>query len=157
MDAFIQRHQEDVIGVVHGFDRMRFRGPLSSISYAEGVDQFLGRVGVRYKDFKETVLRWSERLLEQARQVAQQAGRPFEYVGSPTENKQAKAQEIARREGITEGLVCVLRCVESCRTFTLRPDKKGGFRFCLEDRKCLHLYYYYLDRLYPARQLLRVD
>ena len=52
MDAFIQRHQEDVIGVVHGFDRMRFRGTLSSISYPEGVDQFLGRVGVLYKDFQ---------------------------------------------------------------------------------------------------------
>jgi hypothetical protein len=146
MDAFIQRHQEDVIGVVHGFDRMRFRGTLSSISYAEGVDQFLGRVGVRYKDFKETVLGWSERVIEQARQVAQQAGRPFEYLASSTEDKQAKAQEIARRDGLTEGLVCVLRCVESCQTFTIRPDKKGGFRFRREDRKGLHLYYYYLDR-----------
>lgn len=146
MDAFIQRHQEDVIGVVHGFDRMRFRGTLRSISYAEGVDQFLGRVGVRYKDFKETVLGWSERLIEHARQVAHQAGRPFEYLASSTEDKQAKVQEIARRDGVAEGLVCVLRCVESCQTFTIRPDKRGGFRFCREDRKCLHLYYYYLDR-----------
>jgi hypothetical protein len=43
MDAFIQRHQQDVIGVVSGFDRMRFRGTLRSICYAQGVDLFLAR------------------------------------------------------------------------------------------------------------------
>jgi hypothetical protein len=26
MEAFIQRHRQDVIGVLRGFDRMRFRG-----------------------------------------------------------------------------------------------------------------------------------
>jgi len=146
MDAFIQRHEKDVIGVVSGFDRMRFRGTLRSICYAEGVDRFLGRVGVRYKDFKELVLGLSERLVEQARQVAQQAGRPFVYVASRHADKQAEAQRIAQRDGITEGLVCVLRCLESCLSFTIRPDGQGGFRFRREERKCLHLYYYYLDR-----------
>ncbi len=146
MDAFIQRHEQDVIGVVSGFDRLRFRGTLRSICYAEGVDCFLGRVGVRYEDFKASVLDWSERLVEQARQVAQQAGRPFEFVARRDEDKQARAQKIAARDGITEGLVCVLRCLESCLSFTIRPDGQGGFRFRREERKCLHLYYYYLDR-----------
>lgn len=146
MDTFIQRHQEDVIGVVHGFDRMRFRGTLSSICYAEGVDRFLGRVGVRYKDFKRYLLEWSQVLIDHAEGVARQAGRPFEYVASSHEDKQAKAQKIAQRDGITEGLVCILRCVESCRSFGIRRDGKGGFRFRPEERRCLHLYYYYLDR-----------
>ncbi len=146
MDAFIQRHEKDVIGVVSGFDRMRFRGTLRSICYAEGLDRFLGRVGVRYKDFKESALGWSERLVEHARQVAQQAGRPFAYVASSHTDKQAEAQRIAQRDGITEGLVCVLRCLESCLSFIIRPDGQGGFRFRREERKCLHLYYYYLDR-----------
>ena len=35
METFIQRHQQDVIGVLRGFDRMRFRGTLRSISYNE--------------------------------------------------------------------------------------------------------------------------
>lgn len=146
MDTFIQRHKEDVIGVRSGFDRMRFRGTLSSICYAEGVDHFLGRVGVRYKQFKEFALELSERLLDHARQGAQQAGRPFEYVARRDEDKQALAQRIAQRDGITEGLVCVLRSLESCLTFAIRRDGRGGFAFRREERKCLHLYYYYLDR-----------
>jgi hypothetical protein len=146
MDAFIQRHQEDVIGVVSGFDRMRFRGTLSSICYAEGVDRFLGRVGVRYKDFKEYLLGLSEALIDHAERVAQQAGRPFEYVASSHEDKQARAQKIAQRDGITEGLVCILRCVESCRSFGIRRNGQGGFGFRPEERRGLYLYYYYLDR-----------
>lgn len=146
MDAFIQRHQKDVIGVVSGFDRMRFRGTLRSICYAEGVDRFLGRVGVRYKEYKAFALGLSERLVEHGRQVAQQAGRPFEYVPSSKEDKQARVQRIAERDGVTEGLVCVLRCLESCLSFSIRRDGQGGFRFRREQRKCLHLYYYYLDR-----------
>jgi hypothetical protein len=146
VDAFIQRYQEDVIGVLNGFDRLRFRGTLRSICYAAGLDLFLARVHVRYRDFKETVSAWSERLIAHAEQVAQQAGRPFEYVASSNEDKQARAQKIAQQEGITEGLVCVLRCVESCPTFAIRRDRKGGFRFRPEERRCLYLYYYYLDR-----------
>jgi len=81
-----------------------------------------------------------------ARQVAQQAGRPFEYVASSHADKQAVAQRIAARDGINEGLVCVLRCLESCQSFAIRQDGQGGFRFRPEERRCLYLYYYYLDR-----------
>ena len=125
MDAFIQRHQQDVIGVLRGFDRMRFRGTLRSISYVEGVDRFLGAVGVRYKDFKDYVLGLSQALIDHAEQVAKQAGRPFEYQASSSEDKQAEALRIAERDGITEGLVCVLRCVEPCMSFSIRRERPG--------------------------------
>jgi hypothetical protein len=146
MEAFIQRHQQDVIGVLSGFDRMRFRGTLRSICYAQGVDRFLGAVGVRYKDFKDFALGLSTRLVDHAEQVAKQAGRPFEYQASSSEDKQAEAERIAARDGITEGLVCILRCVEPCMSFSIRRNGQGGFGFRSEQRKCLHLYYYYLDR-----------
>ncbi len=146
MDAFIQRHQPDVIGVLSGLDRMRFRGTLRSISYAKGVDQFLGAVGVPYKDFKNYMVGLSQALIDHGEQVAQQAGRPFEYRTSSREDKQAEALRIAARDGITEGLVCVLRCVEPCQSFSIRRDRQGRVGLRAEQRKCLHLYYYYLDR-----------
>jgi len=146
MEAFIQRHRQDVIGVLSGFDRIRFRGTLRSISYTQGVDRFLGAAGVRYKDFKGFALALSERLTKHAEQVATEAGRPFEYRASSSEDKQAAAQAIAERDGISEGLVCVLRCVEPCMSFSIRRDGQGGFRLRAEQRKCLHLYYYYMDR-----------
>ena len=146
MDAFIQRHQQDVIGVLRGFDRMRFRGTLRSISYAKGVDRFLGAVGVRYEDFKDYVWGLSQAVLDQGERVARQAGRPFEYQARSSADKQAEALRIAARDGITEGLVCLLRCVEPCQSFSIHRDRQGRVGLRAEQRKCLHLYYYYLDR-----------
>jgi len=146
MEAFIQRHKQDVIGVLSGFDRMRFRGTLRSICYAQGVDRFLGAMGMPYKGFKEFAMGLSQRLVDHAEQVAQRAGRPFEYLASSGQDKQAQAEWIAARDGITEGLVCILRSVEPCMSFSIRRNDRGGFGFRSEQRKCLHLYYYYLDR-----------
>lgn len=146
MDGFIQRHQQDVIGVVSGFDRMRFRGTLRSISYAKGVDRFLGAVGIRYEHFKDYVLGLSQALIDHAERVAREAGRPFEYCARSSEDKQAEALRIAERDGITQGLVCILRCVEPCMSFSIRRDRQGVVGLRAEQRKCLHLYYYYLDR-----------
>jgi hypothetical protein len=146
MEGFIQRHQEDVIGVLTGFDRLLFRGTLRSIAYSEGLDKFLGAAGVRYKDFGSYAEGLSEKLKSHAEQLAQAAGRPYQYVSKSTQSKEEIARNIAQRDGITEGLVCVLRCVEPCMSFSIRRNEQGSFRFMSQERKCLHLYFYYLDR-----------
>jgi hypothetical protein len=146
MEAFIQRHQEDVIGVLEGFDRILFRGSLRSISYAEGLDRFLTVARVRYKAFGTFAQGLSERLKDHAQKVAAQTGRPYEYLAASGLSKEARARAIVERDGITEGLVCILSAVEPCMSFSIRRDGRGGFQFRSEQRKCLHLYYYYLDR-----------
>lgn len=51
------------------------------------------------------------------------------------------------RDGLTEGLVCILSCVEPCWSFTVRRDRPTKrLRLVRGERKCLHLYFYYLDR-----------
>jgi hypothetical protein len=146
MDKFVQRHEQDVIGVLSGFDRLLFRGTLRSISYGEGLDRFLGAVGVKYKDFGDFAQGLSERLKENAQAMARRAGRPSVYLYGSGQSKEQVARSIADRDGIEEGLVCVLRCVEPCMSFSIRRSDKGAWRFVGQERKCLHLYFYYLDR-----------
>jgi hypothetical protein len=51
-----------------------------------------------------------------------------------------------KEQGIEKGLICVLSCVESCRSYTVRKDwKEKIIAMLLRERKCLHLYFYYLD------------
>lgn len=146
MQSFVQRHAEDVIGVLSGFDRVLFRGTLRSISYGDGLDRFLGAVGVRYSDFGTFAQELSERLKKHAEQSARAAGRPFQYLSDSRQSKEQVARAIAERDGVEHGLVCVLRCVEPCMSFSIRRDEKGRFRFVSQERKCLHLYFYYMDR-----------
>ncbi len=105
MDAFIQRHEQDVIGVLSGFDRMRFRGTVRSISYAKGVDQFLGAMGVRYKDFKTYVLGLSQALLDHSNPTPS-AGLPDvgkywrcgEYLGTMTRHNRQGRRSWCRKD-----------------------------------------------------------
>jgi len=106
----------------------------------------LSSQGVLYKDFAAYVEGLSDRLKTDAMTLAAQAGRPYEYVASAQVRKEDRARAIAARDGITEGLVCVLTCVEPCRSFTIRRDRDAKrLRLVAGERKCLHLYFYFLD------------
>jgi hypothetical protein len=146
MERFVTRHGDRIVGILSGFDRMLFRGTLRSITYVEGLDKFLSSQHVLYKDFASYVQRLSERLKTHAIAVAAEAGRPFEYVASAQVRKEARARAIADRDGISEGLVCVLSCVEPCHSFTIRRDRDAKRpRLVAGERKCLHLYFYFQD------------
>ena len=98
MDAFVQRHSEDVIGVLSGFDRLLFRGTLRSIAYGDGLDRFLGAVGVRYKDFGAFAQSLSERLKQHAEGIARRAGRPFLYLSSSSRSKEQVPSSLAQEK-----------------------------------------------------------
>jgi hypothetical protein len=147
MERFLKRHRDRIIGSIAGFDRLLFRGSLLSICHRDGMDKFLGSQGVLYKDWGPFVQRISARIKAQAKRMAQEAGRPFLYLASPQRSKEEVAQELVKRDQIQEGLVCVLSCVEPCQTFGIRRDRDSQrLKLVPQERKCLHLYFYYLDR-----------
>jgi hypothetical protein len=147
MERFATRHAGRITGILAGFDRMLFRGTLRSISYVEGLDKFLSSQHVLYKDFATYVQHLSDRLKTDAIALAAATGRPYEYLASAQRRKEDVARAIAERDGVTDGLVCVLACVEPCRSFTIRRDRDAKrLRLVSGDRKCLHLYFYFVDR-----------
>ncbi len=147
MERFIERHQNRVIGVLSGFDRVLFRGTLRSLSYLQGMDKFLGSQHVLYKDFGAFAQDLSDQIKAQAEAVAQQHQRPLRYLESAQESKEDIARAIMEKDGIHEGLVCVLTCVEPCQSYFLRKDKEQQLLHLAKgQRKCLHVYYYFVDR-----------
>jgi hypothetical protein len=147
MERFLQRHASRVVGSISGFDRVLFRGVLRSISYVQGLDWFMGSQRVGFKDFQGFVEKFSAGIKRRARQIAEQAGRPFLYVSSGKRNKQALVRELLAEQPVKEGLICVLSCVEPCVTFTVRRDReKRQLRLLPRDATCLHFYFYFLDR-----------
>lgn len=140
MHAFVQRHLPSVTGCLSGFDRVRFRGTLRMLAHTGGFASFLRMIGVKIKDFGTYVEETSKRICRSGEQVAEVAGRPVQYVGSPAASKEDIAREIASRDRVEAGLVCVLTCVEPCRSYYLRrcgsPELRAG------QRQCLHHYHY---------------
>lgn len=147
MERFVKRHGDRIIGSIAGFDRVLFRGNLSSICHLGGFDRFLSSQRILYKDFGLFAQKVTAQVKAHAEQMAAASGRPLIHLSSPKTSKEDQARAIMERDGITEGLICVLSCVEPCRTFTVRGDRASKrLRVCAEARQCLHLYFYFLDR-----------
>src|SRR5487761_381117 len=147
MERFLKRHKDRHLGSIAGFDRLLFRGVLRSICYVEGLNYFMGNQRVPFKGFAAFVEKFSAGVNARAERIAARARRPFLYVASGQASKEARVREVIERDQIQEGLVCVLSCVEPCQSFTVRGDrKKKQLRLVAQERKCLHLYFYFLDR-----------
>jgi hypothetical protein len=143
MNGFVQRHASSVIGVLSGFDRLLFRGTLRMLATAKGLMGYLWSTQTLLKDFGQ----WSEQLTAQAREGSEQAvrkaGRPIVYINDPSARKEDLARDIARRDGIDQGVVCMLTAVEPCWSYDIhRSREKKKLELVCRRRKCLHLYHY---------------
>jgi len=146
MHSFIHRHQAKIKGVLSGWDRMRFRGTLRAIAHAWGMKHFLMAAGVYLKDFKGYVEHVSRQVCQATTRLVDQAKRPLVYLPASKGAKEAKALEIARRDGVTHGLIAVFSTVELCWSFNLVEHPQTGFKdIRAGKRKCLHYYHYFLD------------
>ena len=143
--AFVQRHQKDVIGVVHGWDRLRLQGTLRSLYYQPVMERYLREVGVMWKEFKSFATALTGRVRQSAVALAQKHQRPMIYLNSSRMRKEDAARQIQQRDGIRTGLIAIFSCVEPCHTWFLRGNhatKKLELK--LEWGKCLHLYFYWV-------------
>src|ERR1700735_4286511 len=106
MERFLNRHASRILGSISGFDRVLFRGVLRSISYVQGLDWFMGSQRVGFKDFDWFVQTFSAGLKRRAEQIAQRAGRPFQFVPSGKASKEALVRKLLEERVATACLVC---------------------------------------------------
>ena len=151
MSLFESVHTQRVIGKVTMFDRMIFHGHLTSFFPRGAFKAFLSSQNVLLKDFDKYVERATGIIKANAAQVAAQAGRPFTYLQGATtkasgRSKEDLAREIALRDGITQGLVCVFSVLENCSSFDVRGNRETQrLEVVPRRRKCLHIYFYFID------------
>lgn len=144
-NPFVSQHQGDVIGVLSGLDRLRFKGSLPQLYCPRTMDAYLQVKGLLYKDFKAFALDLTQRIKSAALRMAEIAARPFRYLSSCLTRKETLARDLIQQDHLQEGLIGVFGCVEPCRTYFLcgnRETKKLEFR--LQNGKCQHFYFYHL-------------
>jgi len=152
MDAFIQKYQKNVTGVLSGWDRVRIRGMQRILANVGGMMSYRSHVGVLMKDFGAFVERTCLQVREASEQVARRLDRPVQYLFSSALDKYQEAENIARRDRVKEGLVCVFSCVEPCLAYQVRPDRATKMiSLQMRPRKCVHLYHYGMDKDFGLR------
>lgn len=149
MNQFIAKHAEKIHGVISGFDRLVFRGTLRVLCYVDGMMQYLRTGGVLLKDFGAHVHQVSRRLKEASLAAATEQGRTVDYLQSSRTSKEQWARWIAEEQRIDNGLICVLKCVEPCRTFEVyRNADRQRLELVPRQRKRLHLYHFWIHPVF---------
>jgi hypothetical protein len=137
--TFIQRFGKGILGVLHGFDRMRFRGTRRFLANVAGMMSFLWQRQVLLKDFKA----FAGNITAQVRQAAEEAavtqGRPIAYLHNSVLDKEAWAQAVAKRDGIEPGLIGVRKAVECCWSYEVGPNRAAKkLELRGKPSRCLH-------------------
>jgi hypothetical protein len=146
MDHFITKHERSIVGVLSGWDRIRFRGTIRTLAVTKLLASWLCSQNMLLKNFKPFALGLTAALKASVEQVAAAVGRTVKYVASSALSKEDLVQELIRREGLQEGLVCVLSCVEPCQSYEIHKDRETKHIDLVQSlRKCMHWYVYFLD------------
>jgi hypothetical protein len=149
MEQFIKKYDEQIIGALTGFDRLVIRGTLRSLAVTTRMLDYLSAMGVLLKDFGAYVEEQTTILKEASYEAANRLGRPIKYLESSQISKETIAREIAERDGITDGLICILKSIELCMSFQIYRDReKKKLELKPHRRKCLHLYHYWIDPIF---------
>lgn len=142
---FVTQHAQDVTGVLSGFDRLRLMATLRPLYQPSLMLRYLSRANVLLKDFAAFASGWTDRVRAAAHQLAEQHQRPLTYLHTSSQRKELLARDLARRDGLTTGLIGVWSAVEPCLTYFVRRDREQKKLILrLEPGKCLHYYFYFL-------------
>ena len=154
MRKFVQRHQEQILGVLSGFDRMRFRGSLRLLQSEGGVATWLECIGVAVKDFLSFAEGLTKRLCRQSDRLAEAWGRKVQYLPGVVD-KEDLVQEIREQEGVAEnGLVAVLSTLEMGMSDTMFRGRDRDFPVLRSGpRKCKNYHFYWDDGRFGLTQV----
>jgi len=151
MRSFLQRFGSLILGVLHGFDRLRLRGSRRLLCNPGGVSSFLSQVPVPLKDYKSYAKETTVALCKTIETEAKQAGL-YQYLNNCQESKEETALRLAAEHQTQQGLIAVLGCVEPCQVVQVRGNRQTReLELRIEPGKCLHYYHYYLDADYGLR------
>jgi hypothetical protein len=151
MKEFLRRFAAVVTGVLHGFDRLRFRGSKRQLCHVAGVLGWLGHIRILLKDYKSFARDTTVSLCRSIEAPAEAAG-IYRYLNNLQASKEETALRMAAERKQSSGLIAVLGCVEPCQIVQVRGNPKTKrLEARIELAKCKHYYHYYLDPAYGLR------
>src|SRR6266567_9201649 len=80
-NPFLTQHKADVIGVLSGLDRLRFKGSLPPLYYPRTMDAYLEVKKILFKDFKQFATDLTQRIKNAALHLAEVARPSFSLLG----------------------------------------------------------------------------
>ena len=142
-----ERYADRLAGVLSCYDRIVVTGTLPTVCYADGMTGFLYAKGIRIFDYPSFAMALRERVREVAARLAATAGAEIEHISKSHIRKEAVVAKVLERRGDHPGLVHVISAMEACSAYKPWHDKATHKTYLRPDSgKCLHYYFYFMDR-----------
>jgi len=147
MDTFLQRHQNQIQGVISCFDRIIITGTFPDICYPSVLASLLYSKKIRLFDYPRWAEPYREEIRENAERVARENQIEIEFIKKNEFRKEKRIREIVKKRGEEPGLVHIFSAMERCASFQPWHDKKTGKTYLKPtESKCLHYYFYFIDK-----------
>jgi len=142
------KYADKIYGTLTCYDRMIIQGYIPVWSYAEGMTGYLNAKGIRIFDYSSFSQPFTEQIRQNAQKIADENGIEIEFIRKLRAfRKDDRIQEIISKTGKTEGLIHIFSAMEQCNTYKPWHDKAAGRTFLKFDQsKCLHYYFYFIDK-----------
>jgi hypothetical protein len=142
-----ERYDDRIAGVLSCYDRIVVTGTLPTVCYADGMTGFLYARGIRIFDYPSFAMALREQVREVAARLAATAGAEIEHISKSHIRKEAVVAKVLERRGDHPGLVHVISAMEACSAYKPWHDKATHKTYLRPDSgKCLHYYFYFMDR-----------
>lgn len=147
MESIIERYADQIKGVISCFDRVIITGSLVDICYPGAMAGYLFEHDIRIFDFTKFVEPLRDEIRDNAERIAAKNGLQIDYISKKNFRKEKRIKKIIADRGDHPGLVHIFSAMEPCRTFRPWHDKtEGKTTLKMRDAKCLHYYFYFIDK-----------
>jgi hypothetical protein len=145
-----EKYKDQISSVITCYDRILIQGVIPTWSYADGMTGYFLANDIRIFDYASFSQTLTQKVRKNAEQIADENGLEIEFIRKiKAFRKDDRIQEIIRESGKTEGLIHIFSAMEVCNTYKPWHDKETGRTFFKPDKsKCLHYYFYFIDRVY---------
>ena len=142
------KYADKIYGTITCYDRMIIQGYIPGWSHAEGMTGYLNANNIRIFDFSNFSQPLTEQIRANAQRIADENGIEIEFIRKLRAfRKDDRIQQIIQETGKTEGLIHIFSAMEQCNTYKPWHDKTTGKTFLKFDQsKCLHYYFYFIDK-----------
>jgi hypothetical protein len=145
-----ERYQDKISGTLSCYDRMILQGTLPGWCYDKGMTAFLYARQIKIFDYPQFAKALQEKVRENTERIAKENGIEIEFIRKlGAFRKEARIKDIIKERGEQPGIVHIFSAMEACTSYRPWHDKKTGKTFLKFDSgKCLHYYFYFIDKTF---------
>lgn len=145
-----ERYKEQIAGVISCYDRLVIQGTLPGWCFAGGMTSFLNVNKIRIFDYPKFANTLREEIRSHAEAIARENNLEIEFIRKiKAFRKEERIKEFLKERGTHPGLVHIFSAMEKCTSYKPWHDKTtGNTSLKYDSGKCLHYYFYFIDKEY---------